>query len=161
MQTTLTADQLKKEYEAGNDETKASLERIFGKAAFHPPIWELIDDFLPACQYNGTDPNHPRFTTGSDKDIAREQLVEIAKALRAGHVLDYSNKDQRKWTPYFIWDEVSSGFRFTVSTCVSAAAYADGAGLCLAVPDEKTSNHFGSHPNFLKIWNRFLTKIVE
>lgn len=154
-------DQLKKEYEAGNPETRASLERIFGKATFHPPVWELIDDFLPACQYNGTDPNDARFTTGSDRDIAREQLKEIAKALRAGHVLDYSNQDQEKWSPYFRWDGVSSGFRFRDSYCDNAVAYAGGAGLCLVVPDKKTSDHFGSHPNFLKIWNRFLNKIVD
>lgn len=113
---------------------------------------EQIDSFEAACKFNGTDPNDPKFTSGEEDDNYKRMLKEIARALRNGVVLDFSDWNQKKWWAWRRYDPVSSGFRFYGSNFDLATAFADGAGLC--TDTEKKTVHLHTHPNFQPLWDK-------
>lgn len=113
---------------------------------------EKIDSFEAACEWNGTDPNDPKFSNGEEDENNMKKLKEVARALRNGVVLDFSDWNQRKWFGWRRYDPVSSGFRFCDSRYDYSLANADGAGLC--VDTEKKLIHMHTHENFQPIWDK-------
>ena len=94
------------------------------------------------------------------RNNALKELEEIARALRCGVELDYSDSSQKKWFVVMIWDKGASGFRFDASYFEYAITNAIGdPRLCLDTQEKAI--HFGTSPEIVKIWNRFLTKIVK
>lgn len=133
MQTTISINTTAAfaEYAKASKETREAIERIVGKDNLMLDIKERVYDLPSACAENGTVIGDPKFTRGDDQDNALKELEEIAKALRCGTELDYSNPNQKKWFVVMIWDNSLSGFRFSVSDCGHVNAYAIcGPRLC-------------------------------
>ena len=148
------------EYAKGSKEVKEVIERLVGKDNLVLDITKRVVDLATSCKETGTDINDPKFTRGDDQDNALKELEEIARALRCGVELDYSDSSQKKWFVVMIWDKGASGFRFFDSNYESANSYTvSGPRLCLDTQEKAI--HFGTSPEIVKIWNRFLTKIVK
>lgn len=154
---------LKGLYRCASDADKAILEEKYGKEFFTTNIMDIVISYEAACEHLGKNPieelpyNNP--TTNRHRYLnACAMLDIISEALLDGTILDWENYNQQKWWPWFNKYKSGSGFRFRGSaygwtgTCARG-----GARLCL---DTKLkSDHFGSHPNFLNIWNDFLNPI--
>lgn len=147
-----------KEYAQASTETKTVLEGIFGKDLLSQDMTEIILSLEDALKWNGTDPNHPKFHSEDDQDNAEQELKEIAKALRNGRILDYGDKNQKKWGAWRIFVP-GSGFRFGASNYDYTHSYTI-VGPRLCTHDEKTILHLHTHPAFQPIWDRFLTQTV-
>ena len=148
------------EYAKGSKEVKEVIERLIGKDNLVLDITKRVIDLATACKETGTDINDPKFTRGDDQDNALKELEEIARALRCGVELDYSNSNQKKWFVVMVWDNGASGFRFYDSYYEGTLTHTiGGPRLCLDTQEKAT--HFGTSPEIVKIWNRFLTKIVK
>lgn len=143
----------KKLFKNASPEFKQALIDTFGEKFFTGKITERIKSFLDACEEIGEDPLGKKFSTGTPDDIAYQKLKVIAKALRDGVVLDYSNKSQQKWYPYFIYG--GSGFRFHDSYYgLTDTGAAGGSRLC--VDTEEKAKHLGTTPEFLELYNQLL-----
>jgi hypothetical protein len=94
----LDDNSLKKEYENGGAETKATLERLFGKETFITNIKDRIKSFEDACKYLGVDPSVV-------PNISSEQLKVITQALNENWKPDWSNSSERKWYLFFEYSE--------------------------------------------------------
>lgn len=138
--STLTLDEktAKKLYPSAVPEFKAMMEHTFGKQTFSQKITDRVKTFEDACEINGINPEHARFTTGTVYSIAHERLVEIIKALREGWTPDWNNKNQAKWSPWFWMD--SPGFRFDDSYYYCAAATSNG-GSRLVLQSKELSDY--------------------
>lgn len=97
-----------------------------------------------------------------DAEFALHQLMVVHDALNGETPLDYSDTDINKWGAWLQWQEsndpnVPSGFGFSASYYGRSSTSTD-VGSRLSSNDEKRAIHFNSHPELLKIWNRFLVK---
>lgn len=87
--------------------------------------------------------------------ISLNELFTIAEAWNKedGFVPDYSNRNQDKWFPWFIYDKDAAGFVCASTTYTPSGAYAIfGSRLCF-----KTANRarqFGKQ--FIDLWNDIL-----
>lgn len=126
---------------------KTMLSNLFGKKHFTSDMTELIKSFEDACEFNNTNPNHPKFTQGTEAGNNMEMLAEIAKALNGGKVM---KPGEKRFYPFFIHDE--SGFRLgAVYSGVSYSATTGGPRLC--VSEERLAKYMGTQ--FLPFYNRF------
>lgn len=83
----------------------------------------------------------------------REVLDYIAEYLQDGFKADYSDINQWKWSPWFLYDKNSSAFVFAGSHCDFTFAIA-GVGSRLSFPTEEISDFFGKI--FIELHNRWL-----
>jgi hypothetical protein len=131
-------------YRTASQETKESLQKIFGSDAFKTD-WRSIKSFEDACEVTGEDPHNSRFTTGSPDTIAYQRIKTIIKAINGDWIPDYANPSQYKWAPWFRYDPSISGFRFHDSIYVRVAtSSAGGSRLCYRNSDicEFAGKHF-------------------
>jgi hypothetical protein len=94
-----------------------------------------FEDFCKAARKKPSDvlPHKGKNLTADQKaNNAFARLCLITKVLRGKVKLDYSNRDQKKWYPWFIWDTKTSGFRLHGAVYDrTATASAGGSRLCL------------------------------
>lgn len=132
--------------EAGPD-GKSMLTHLFGKKHFVSDMTELIKSFEDACEFNNTNPLHPKFTQGTEAGNNMEMLAEIAKALNGGKVM---KPGEKRFYPVFIHDD--SGFRlYGVYFDFSLSYSIGGPRLCLA--EERLAKYMGTQ--FQSFYNRF------
>lgn len=101
-----------------------------------------IKTFEDACKKLGKDPN-AEYTSSQKIDIITEAIVGKWKA-------DYSNGNQWKLRPWFIYDKVLSAFRFDSSDYVLTVAGA-GSGVRRVFETEEQSDYAGK--TFIKEYN--------
>jgi hypothetical protein len=128
-------------YRTASQETKESLQKIFGSDAFKTD-WRSIKSFEDACEVTGEDPHNSRFTTGSPDTIAYQRIKTIIKAINGDWIPDYANPSQYKWAPWFRYDPSISGFRFYDWNCDDVATYSSG-GSRLCMETEEKANYVG------------------
>jgi hypothetical protein len=144
-----------KAYNEGCSDVKKVLSNLFGKEFFTPKnIIDRVKSFEDACAITGEDPNDVKFTSGKPHRIALEKLEVIAHALRNGVVLSYANSNQKKWYPYFVWDQSGGGgFRFYGTGYVFTYSFTHvGSRLC--VDTEEKAKYLGTH--FISLYNAML-----
>ena len=87
--------------------------------------------------------------------IALNELFTIAEAWNKADdfVPDYSNRDQCKWFPWFVYDKDAAGFVFAdTADAPSATTAYFGSRLCF-----KTANRARQFGNqFIELWNKVL-----
>lgn len=120
------------EFKNGNPATQASLKNIFGDK-FFLPIKERIKTWDDVANELGLHPVDclPFKNPVNDRQHACNATFRLdaeAEVFLEGTILDWSNGNQRKWTPRWVDDGSGSGFRFVVSdwTLTSASASAVG-----------------------------------
>ena len=80
----------------------------------------------------------------------RQEAVVIAKALNEGWVADFSDSDQRKYTPHY-YDSFTVGFvYFACNFCTTTSSV--GSSLCF--PTSEIGKYFGTQ--FIEIHNKYL-----
>jgi hypothetical protein len=139
-------------YRTASQETKESLQKIFGSDAFKTD-WRSIKSFEDACEVTGEDPHNSRFTTGSPDTIAYQRIKTIIKAINGDWIPDYANPSQYKWAPWFRYDPSISGFRFFDSTFDYVLTLSTG-GSRLCMETEEKANYVGKQ--FIDLYNQFL-----
>ena len=90
--------------------------------------------------------------------IALNELFTIAQAWNKedGFVPDFSNRDQRKWFPWFKYNKNAAGFVYA-STALSATSASAGFGSRLCFKSESRAEQFGEQ--FAHLYNKvFLIK---
>lgn len=144
----------KKLFSKASPEFKQMLIDTFGKEYFSDNIMDRIKTFEDACAEIGisNDSCMPIYDEEESKDeIAYKKLKVIIRALNEGWEPDWTNKNEYKWYPWFIYK--SSGFCFSGSDAGYVYANADvGSRLCFK--SEELANYAGKQ--FESIYNDFL-----
>jgi hypothetical protein len=105
-----------------------------------PITWEEV------AQICRIDPNQlPDLTNVAEDDkkmrIAQYKKPFIVKAINGPEFkADYSNWNQYKWFPVFVWDKQKSAFVFATSGCELTITYA-GCGPRFAFESEEKADH--------------------
>jgi hypothetical protein len=147
---------IRKTFEQGDAKEKKFLQRLLGEDFFKPKdIMDRVKSFLDACHETGEDPNDTKFTQGSAHRVAQEKLEVICKALCDGVKLTYRDGNQRKWFPWMIWHEETSGFRFDGAFYGYSTSNAL-LGSRLQVDTEAKAKYLGTHPEFVTLINQLL-----
>lgn len=142
-------------------------------------INEVVTDYEKARKYLGGKPNAD-FTVAqkilSGNCVQLEDVTRLVSELNPKHVKaiiafnrlctiaqawnkeddftpDFSNRNQEKWFPWFVYSNDAAGFvcAFSYSTATSAAA-AIGSRLCFKTPTR--ARQFGEQ--FIDLWNQVL-----
>jgi hypothetical protein len=140
-----------------SEELKAILIDAFGKECFSGKITDRIKTFEDAyreadvmTQLEYTREYHKSLSTDTVAYLKRKL---IAKVLRGDWEPDWTDSNQRKWWPYFVW-LAGSGFDFSDSTY--DGDFSDTAvGSRLCFPTEELANYFGRQ--FIDLHREFLT----
>jgi len=119
-----------------------------------------IESFEAACEVTGRDaknlPDVSMLEPSTQKFLmAVFKLTIIAEAINEKWKADYSNWDQKKWTPYFIKTEgdPSSAFVFDVTDCDWATSdSAVGSRLCFE--SSEAAKYAGT--TFIELYNEML-----
>jgi hypothetical protein len=133
---------------------KILLEHLLGRQNLITDIRERVKSFEDACGVLGLAVSDILNGYDTADESAYKKIKTMVAALRGDWVPDYSDSNQKKWFPYFVWDKATSGFRFHVATYgYTSASTSGGSRLCL--PTEELAIHLGkiaiSHFNqFLK-----------
>lgn len=110
-------------YDAADESTRALLVNLFGKDAFTPQdIRERVKTFEDACEVVGITGimekvnilpyRHPENTEEQALNAVKKLWI-IAQALNESWTPNWNDTDEKKWYPWFKWEE--SGFGFSVS----------------------------------------------
>lgn len=129
----ITEEQAKKLYSEASASFKEILESNFGKTTFLKNFQDAVKTYEDACEIIGEKPideQHLMDCGIGKSEIAFIKLKTIFKAANKMNnywKADYSNSNQHKYYPYFIWR--SSGFRYCDSGYTYTHADA-GSWLC-------------------------------
>jgi hypothetical protein len=93
----------------------------------------------------------------TDPQKGDKQVESLTKAInRPDWKPDYSNPNQRKWFPVFVWSEKKAGFVFCCATYACTTSHA-GLGPRLCFETEEQAIHAGTE--FIEIYNRALQHV--
>ncbi len=135
----ITEEQAKKLYHEASESFKEILESNFGKTTFLKNFQDAVKTYYDACEICGEKPidEQQLMNCGIGKsEIASMKLKTIFKAankMNNDWKADYSNSNQDKYYPYFIWR--SSGFR-SDGTCYTITGTDTGSRLCCGISDD-------------------------
>lgn len=113
----------------------------------HSPV---IDSYESALNYLGKDAKIHRKAL-----LSLLYLITIAEAWNKqdGFVPDYSNDDQYKYYPWFMYNDKAAGFVYAASSLTATYTFASfGSRLCFKT--EERAEQFGKQ--FIDLWNDFL-----
>lgn len=142
-------------------------------------INEVVTDYEKAREYLGGKPNAD-FTVAkkilSGNCVQLEDVTRLVSELNPKHVKaiiafnrlctiaqawnkeddftpDFSNRNQEKWFPWFVYSDDAAGFVFAVTDTTAACAYANiGSRLCFKT--SARARQFGEQ--FIDLWNQVL-----
>lgn len=109
--------------------------KIFGKF-LENDLFSRIETYADVYKALGEKP----------KKSAYDKIKQIEKLFCGSWKKDFSDGNQRKWYPYFVWN--SGGLVFVVSTCDGSYFH----GQVAYFPDEKTANFVGR--TFIDIYRK-------
>lgn len=142
-------------YKSASHEIKTLLEDTFGKDFFSQKVTDRIKTYEDACSELGVKPIEETdlFQIGFTKDeIAYRKIKTITEALNEGWKPDWSDKNQKKWYPWF-YPGSSSGCVF----CDAYSRYSDvyaGYGSRLCFKSEELANYAGKQ--FVDLYKEFI-----
>jgi hypothetical protein len=125
---------------------KELLEDIFGKEALTPDLWERIKSFEDGLAYKGYNPEDVLSIVGKQRketELSRHGLDKIeflGDIFRNGWIADFSNPNQYKYRPYFIY---KSGFGLSLRGVDDDGSYASVAAR-LYFPTYKMAERFAN-----------------
>jgi hypothetical protein len=102
-------------------------KEIFGKF-LGDDLFSKIKTYIDVCKELGEKPAKSPY----------DKIKQIEKLFCGNWKKDFSNNNQRKWYPYFVWNN-SGGLVFDGSLCDHSFFF----GRVAYFPDEKTSNFVG------------------
>jgi hypothetical protein len=118
-----------------------------------------INSYEKACKYLGIGKDDNNVCRKNNKHykaiVAIFKLVTIAEAWNKADdfVPDFSNSNQYKYFPWFIYHGALAGFAFTYTNLVASHAAANvGSRLCFK--SSERAEQFGKQ--FIDLWNDFL-----
>ena len=135
----ITEEQAKELYQEVSPKFKEILESNFGKGTFLKNFQDAVKTYEDACAIIGEKPidEENLLSSGLDKsDIAFMKLKAIYKAankMNRNWKADFSDSNQHKYYPYFVWR--SSGFRCNGTRCTYACTCI-GSRLCCGNSDD-------------------------
>lgn len=148
---TLTADRRTafKIYRSGDDTLKESLKKLFPNVSFSEIITDRVKTWEDVCEEANVDPKDPSYTVGLPHRIALNKIELMTEVLNEGWKPNRRADSQRKWFPWFYFNE--PGFRFNVSAYYNGYALAGtGARLCFA--SRELSDHAAKY--FLDLYKQ-------
>ena len=134
---------------------KPKIDGLFKKSIENQSnnIIDRIKTFEDACNELRIDPENVFNINDSLNEIAYKKLKIIVCALNEGWFPNWNDNNQRKWTPWFAWNSLSSGFGFSGSLCRCSDAYTL-TGSRLYFSSEELSNYAGHQ--FIELYNEYL-----
>lgn len=141
-------------YPTASPEFKSMLEDSFGKDFFTQKITDRIKSYLDACAELGEEPlseSQLKSLGFTDDEIIYRKIKTITQALNEGWTPDWSDGNQKKWTPYFRMS--SGGFVFGGTYCVYSCAHAGYASL-LCFKSGELAKYAGEQ--FTKLYSNFI-----
>ena len=137
------AEEAAKQFAESTDKETCVMEVM----STHSPV---IDSYEAALNYLGEDAkNHQKAMS------AMGQLIVIAEAWNKADnfVPDFSNRNQYKYFPWFVYNDNAAGFVSANTSNAATFAYADvGSRLCFKTKER--AEQFGKQ--FIDLWNDFL-----
>lgn len=128
------------------------LNETFGSDMFRKTAFDEIKTFEDACDELGIEIPSSLFSDSDTPDeIAYKKLKVIFRAINQGWEADWSNKNQKKWWPWFT---LSSGFGFSDSHFGYDNTFT-GVGSRLCFESEKKSDYAAKQ--FIDLYEQFLT----
>lgn len=111
---TLTAANAQKAYNKADSSTKKWMKDLYPDHDFNQKLIDRIETYADACQDLGINPlTISDFSYLPERDressYAYHQLTIIARVLNEGWEPDYSDSNQYKYYPYFVWNDSASG----------------------------------------------------
>jgi len=141
-------------YPKSSPEFKEVLESTFGKQCFSTNILDRINSFEDALAEKGMKPEDVIMNpNGPVRRIALDKLEFIIEVVNEGFIADYTNGNQKKWRPYFVFSSSGFGFSASVFNFTHTAAHC-GSRLCMK--DQLTCDHVRT--KFQSLWIDLLTK---
>jgi len=141
----------KRLYKTASEEFKQTLEDTFGKDFFTGKITNRIKTYEDACDELGIEPVDIQVMKSvgfTDDEITYRKIKTITEVLNEGWKPNWSNRDQKKWIPYF--NTLSpSGFAFDDTYYCYTYPYAGNASR-LCFQSEELAIYAGKQ--FLDIW---------
>ncbi|MEO7212635.1 hypothetical protein [Mucilaginibacter sp.] len=153
-----------KAYNQAQGEVKGVLGTLFGVEVLSQNPTELFDSWADICAAAGIDPQLllPYQQAKTKKEVSLNGAFKLETIFeeynkRTGDdynelwEADYANKDQWKYSPYFVWVPSLGAFVFSYTSCTRTGTDL-GARLCTENDD------FGTDigKKFSKEWNEFL-----
>lgn len=132
-------------YKNSNQEWKEILEENYGKDFFKPKeITDIVFDIDSLCEYLNIEYNdlvpYPTPKDAFQKYMNSCALIpKIVKVYNEGIILDWSNQNQRKYYPWFKFENGSMVFGRSYDY------YCCFFGSVGFYKDEKTAKHIGKH----------------
>jgi hypothetical protein len=143
-------------YKMASAELKIMLEDTFGKDFFSKKITERIKTYEDACAILGIEPiaDEVLLKLSFTKDeIAYRKLKTITEALNEGWLPDWTNSNQYKYWPWFLYNPNSAGFGYAAASGAASNTNANvGSRLCFKTRELAT--YAGTQ--FTDIYNEFL-----
>ncbi len=135
---------------------KQLLENIFGKEAFKSLDKHWLKLFEEFCKESGLNYEAlmAKWEGEDDDDIAYKMIKRILKFHNKDWVADIKNKQQKKWYPWFYWDE-QSGFGLSNSFCFSTYSDTDFGSRLYSQSQEQC---ISVAKKYLPIYQKFHTK---
>jgi hypothetical protein len=134
-------------------------QKAYNAGGFSAKIQNLVTSYADACNLVGIQPltiSDFSYVPEEDQEAtyAYHQITIIARALNQGWKPDYSNGNETKYYPYFIWSDSAAGgpgfsyddFRFDNSCSF--------VGARLVFKSEDLAEYAGKQ--FVSIYNQFL-----
>lgn len=150
----ITEEQAKKLYFEASANFKEVLESNFGKTTFLKNFQDAVKTYEDACEIIGEKPideQHLMDCGLGKSEIAFMKLKTIFKAankMNNDWKADFSDSNQHKYYPYFVWR--SSGFRYYITLCTNTLTTI-GSRLCCGTSDD--AEYIGK--NFEDLYNDY------
>ena len=111
---TLTESNARSAYQKASKSKKEWMREMYPDFNFERGLLERIETYVDACNELGFNPlTISDFSSLPEMDressYAYHQLTIIARVLNEGWEPDYSNENEYKYYPYFVWDNKAAG----------------------------------------------------
>jgi hypothetical protein len=149
-----------KAYNKADAGGKRLMKDLYPEYNFERKLADRIESYADACAEVGITPlTMSDFSalpeTDRESSYAYHQLTIIARALNEGWVPDYSDGNQYKYYPYFVWDnKAAGGSGFSFYRYCYDVSFSD-VGARLVFKTSELATHAGK--KFISIYNQFLT----
>ncbi|MBS1988729.1 hypothetical protein JST56_07120 [Candidatus Dependentiae bacterium] len=157
MSTTVEIDKdaLLKAHKSGTAAEKKLLEKLHGKDMFQPDLMQTVKSIADIYRLAGVNARSyalPKTATADQiAENAFRKLRLAAQIMNQGWKPDWSNDNQYKYYPYFVWDNKKKGFSFAHVGCLYTLTSV-GSRLCFRT--SALAEFFGK--TFLSEYNDFL-----
>jgi hypothetical protein len=147
-------DKVLNAYKGGTSTDQALIKVLFGDR-FLKSVMERINSFEDACAETGRDPlttlPYPDPKNPEEEALNAVKMAwVIVEAANEGWVPDFTDENQTKYTPYFVWKE---GVGFVCGDYYGWNRTTDvGSRLCFR--STELAEHFGK--KFIEIYRKFL-----